>query len=108
MPRFYDKVGYETAGTYVDDVWTASIIERDFKGDVLEELRSLEPSEKVNDDSRLQNRISIVADAELLEHFSTIKYVIHRGTRWRVQSVADEYPRLILSLGGVYDGARPS
>lgn len=108
MARFHGKVGYEIPGVLVDDVWTANITERDYYGDVLEDLQSVEPSEKVNDDYRLQNRISIIADPALLEHISTIKYVQYRGVRWAVNSVRVERPRLILSLGGVYHGKDPS
>lgn len=106
--RFYDKVGYGIPGELVGGVWTDSITERDHYGEVLKAMSSLEPSDKVNDNVRLQNRISIVADAFALENFSTIKYVLWTGTRWTVQSVEVERPRLILSLGGVYNGPVPT
>jgi hypothetical protein len=107
MARFFDKVGYELPGAYVDGVWTADITERDHKGEVLDATRSLEPSTKVNDDFRLQNRISIVADAFALENFAYIKYVLWMGVRWEATSVHIERPRLIISFGGVYHGRIP-
>lgn len=107
MVRFFDKVGYATPAVIVDGVWSDSITERDHYGEVLRTMSSIEPSDKVNDDIRLQNRVSIVADAFALENFSTIKYVLWMGTRWSVQSVEVERPRLILNLGGVYDGPVP-
>jgi hypothetical protein len=107
MSRCFDKVGYELPGSTVNGVWTAGITERDHYGEVLDATRSLEPSEKVNDDFRLQNRISIVADAFALENFAYIKYVFWMGTRWTVNTVKIERPRLILSLGGVYHGRIP-
>lgn len=108
MARFHDKVGYVLPGSHVDGVWTADIVERDHTGDVLKALSSQEPSEQVNDNIRLQNRISIVADAFALENFSFIKYVFWMGTRWEVRSVDVDRPRLTLSLGGVYHGQVPS
>lgn len=107
MARFFDKVGYELPGTLVNGVWTADIIERDHYGEVLDATRSLEPSDKVNDDFRLQNRISIVADAFALQNFAYIKYVSWMGARWEAASVAIARPRLILTLGGVYNGRLP-
>jgi hypothetical protein len=107
MARFFDKVGYELPGTLVNGVWTADITERDHYGEVLDATRSLEPSEKVNDDFRLQNRISIVADAFAYENFAYIKYAFWMGVRWSVLTVKVERPRLILSLGGVYNGRIP-
>lgn len=108
MARFYGKVGFGTPGELVNGVWTASIEERDHYGNILDATRSLEPSEKVNDDYRLQHRISIVADAFALEHIATIKYVLLNNVRWTVNSVKEDRPRLILSLGGVYNGPGPS
>jgi len=102
MARFYDKVGYELPATRVGGVWKANIVERDMNGDVLKALRSLEPSDKVNDDFRLQNRISVMADAYALENFTYIKFVKWNGVRWTAATVEVERPRLIITLGGVY------
>lgn len=106
--RFFDKVGYGVPGTPVDGVWSDAITERTYRGEVLNALSSTEPSDKVNADVRLQNRISILADAFALENFSHIKYVSWMGSLWTVQSVEVERPRLVLSLGGVYNGPRPT
>lgn len=105
--RFFDKVGYGISTNLGDGVWSDSITERSYYGDVLDVTRSLEPSDKVNDDIRLQNRISIMADAFALENFSDIKYVSWMGSLWTVNTVTVERPRLLLSLGGVYDGPVP-
>ena len=107
MARFFDKVGFGFPGEVVDGVWSDSITERAYYGDVLSVTRSMEESDKVNDDFRSQNRISIVADAFALENFALIKYVSWMGVLWKVPSVNLERPRLILNLGGVYDGPRP-
>ena len=78
MARFFGKVGVELPGTNVDGVWTAPVEERDYYGDEISALRSLESSDKVNDDYRLQNRISIVADVGV-DLVSKIKYVSLHG-----------------------------
>lgn len=104
MARFYDRVGYVLPDAHVNGVLTDNIVERSLYGDILEERSSLEPSDKVNDDVRLQHRISVLADAYALENYSHIKYVYLMGTRWTVQSVTLNRPRLILALGGVYNG----
>lgn len=104
MARFFGKIGYLTPGTLVDDVWTADVVERDHSGDILRAVRNLNPSDKVNDDISSQNRISIIADAFALENFVYIKYVVWNGVRWTVTSVEVDRPRLILDLGGVYNG----
>lgn len=108
MARFFGNVGFAPTGTLVDGVWTGNITERPYKGTVLESTRSLEPSDKVEDDIRLQNRIVITADAFALENYSNIKYVLWDGVRWTVNTVTVERPDLILSVGGVYHGDTPS
>jgi len=106
MARYYGKIGYGVSEETVPGVWSDEITERAYYGDILNDLRSLSASEKVNDDVRLQNRISIVADAYALGNYLQIKYVEWAGFFWTVQSVDVERPRLILSLGGVYNGPR--
>lgn len=103
MTRFFGKVGVETAGAYVDGVWTVDIEERDFFGDVPDETSSSEPSEKVNADYRLQNRIDIHADVSSA-HITKIKYVSVYGENWEVISARVRRPRIELSLGGIYNG----
>jgi hypothetical protein len=107
MALFAGKVGVELPGSLVNGVWTADIEERDFKGQELNQVRSIEAADKVNPDYRLQNRISLVAHPYLVENLAKIKYVKVEGVRWIVNSVEREHPRLILSLGGVYDGKTP-
>ena len=108
MARFYGKIGYGVSVQTVPGVWSDEITERAYYGDVLNDLRSISSSEKVNDDIRLQNRISIVADAFALGNYLQIKYVEVSGFKWTVNSVDVERPRLILSLGGVYNGPSPT
>jgi len=104
MARFYGKVGYGSQGELVGGVWSDSITERAYFGDILNETRTYGSSDKVNDDFRLSERISIVADAFALGNFTDIKYVERAGVLWAVTSVEVQNPRLILSLGGVYHG----
>lgn len=106
--RFFDKVGYGISTDLGDGVWSYDIIERFYYGTVLDVTHSLEESDKVNDDVRLQNRISILADAFAYENFSYIKYVSWAGSLWTVNSVEVQRPRLTLSLGGPWNGQVPT
>jgi len=108
MTRFFDVVGYATPTEVVDGVWKDVITEREYKGDVLDIMSSNQEGENANNDVRLQQKISVVADAFLIGNFSDIKYVSWMGTRWTVISVKVERPRLILTLGGVYNGPSPT
>lgn len=108
MARFFGKVGYGVTVETAPDVWSDSITERDYYGEVLNETVSHVESDKVNEDLRLSSRISIVADPFALGHYSDIKYIVDEsGVAWSVSSVQIKRPRLILSTGGVWNGIRP-
>lgn len=106
MARFYDAVGYgESVETPLDSgVWVDVITEVTYFGDVIRNTRKLESGESLNDDITVGNSISIVADDYAIEHFSKIKYVRWAGTLWTVTNVEVKSPRLVLSLGSVYNG----
>lgn len=105
--KFYGRVGYAENSETSQDVWDDSIIERMYVGDVLSNNRRANNGESVNDNLDISNRISVVADAFAYEHFFNMKYVEWMGTLWKIQSVEVQRPRLILSLGGVYNGPTP-
>lgn len=86
------------------DVCQEYISERNYYGDVFKDSRQLEKGHGVNDNVKVNNRISIVADAFAFEHFFDIRYVVWMGVRWKVSDVEVQRPRLILSIGGVYNG----
>ena len=78
---------------------------RPYFGDVLRHSRRLQTvSDQVNDNIVVSNEISIVADPYAQTHFFAIRYVEWQGTQWTVSNVEVLYPRLILTLGGVYHG----
>ena len=74
-------------------------------GDVVRaSKRWQEASEKVSSDITLSNQVSIVATPYLLKNFYAIRFISFMGSYWSVNSVAMDYPRLTLEIGGVYNG----
>jgi hypothetical protein len=109
MARFHGKVGY---GVAVEDppgsgVHKDRMTEHPYFGDVVRNTRKLTSGETVNNDISVGNSISIVADEYAIDHFMKIKYVEWAGVRWIVTDVEVQSPRLILSLGSVYNGPTP-
>ena len=102
--KFYGPVGYGESVETAPGVLVTKIVEYLYYGDVIRNSRKLENRDKVNDDISVGNSISIVADAYANEHFFAIRYVKWAGVLWKVDNVDVESPRLILRLGGVYDG----
>jgi len=106
MAKFYGEVGY---GNTIEDpvnsgVWKDTITEFSYFGDVIRNTARFEKSEYLNNDISVGNSISIIADQHAIEHFFKIKYVRWAGVLWTVTSVEVQSPRLILSLGSVYNG----
>jgi hypothetical protein len=108
MARFYGKVGYGETVDQGNGVHEDVITERSYSGDVVRNTRNLLDGEKVNDDLSVGNSISIVADPYALGHIFAIRYVEWAGTLWKVSQVDVQSPRLLLRLGGVYNGPKVS
>jgi len=104
MARYYGKVGFGQAQNQGNGVYSGDIAYRYYYGDVLSNYRNTENDQKVNSDLTVSNSISIVSDSHANEHFSAIRYVEWSGALWKVTSVSVESPRLILKLGGRYNG----
>lgn len=111
MAKFYGEVGYEDELVETaPGVFQAAIVEKKYFGDVIRNTRKLTEGQSVNNDISVQNSISIVADAYANEHFFAIRYIRWMGSLWVVSDVEVQAPRLLLRLGGVYNGpvAAPS
>lgn len=103
MARFYGAVGYAETKETAKDVWEEEITERFYTGDVLRNTRRWDNGEHLNDNLNVNNSISIVADAYACQKFFAIRYVIWMGVKWKVTNVEVQRPRLLLTIGGVYN-----
>jgi len=106
MAKFHGKIGYVTSTEGAPGVWTDQVSEREYYGDVIRETKQWNAGDKVNDNLVVNNRISITADDFATQNFSAMRYVIWTGVYWKVSNVEIQRPRLILSLGGVYNGPK--
>ena len=104
--RYYGKVGYAIPTETGLDMIGDTIEERSYYGDVLKNNRRWEQGEGVNDDLNVSNKISIIADAFAYEHAYAIKYIEWMGAKWKVTDLEIDRPRLILTIGGVWNGPR--
>lgn len=104
MAKFFGAIGYAVTSETAPGVYEEQIIEREYFGDVNRNIRKLENSEYLNDDINVSNEISIVSDPFANENFYSMRYAEFMGTKWKITSVEVKYPRLILTLGGVYNG----
>lgn len=103
MAKFHGKIGYAEFEETSPGVYTETIVEREARGGVTRMARTLRGGDVVNDNISFNNEISVVCDAYAIQHFSSIRYVLYMGTRWKVSNVTVNRPRLILNFGGVYN-----
>lgn len=108
MAKFYGPIGYGISSETAPGVWTDTIVERNYRGDVLQNYRKVFQGESINDNIDVSNRLSIISDPFAMQHFHSIKYVKWMGTVWKITTVEVQYPRLILHVGGVYNGETAS
>lgn len=106
--RFYGAVGYATDAETSPGVWTENITEKNYYGDVIRSARRLETaslsSATLNDDVTLENSFSILADAYAYENFTKMRYVSWNGSNWTITNVEVRRPRLILTIGDLWNG----
>jgi hypothetical protein len=105
MAKFYGKIGFSAGNTEVSPgVWEDTVEERFYKGEVTRNSLSFREADKVNNDFSVNNSISIIADTYANQNISAMRYVVWMGTHWVISGVDVVSPRLILRLGGVYNG----
>jgi hypothetical protein len=104
MAKYYGSVGYEDTTETDSGVFKECITERQYYGDVIRNNRRLENSGEINDSINVSNQISIVADPYAIQNFWKIRYATFMDQKWKVKDVNVEQPRLILTLGGLYNG----
>lgn len=104
MAKFYGVIGYAVTKETAPGVWTEEIAEQSYYGDLTRNMRRLQDSGDLNDDINVANEISIVADPYANANFHSMRYVAFMGAKWKISNVEVQYPRLILTLGGVYNG----
>lgn len=104
MAKWCGKIGYAEMIEYEPGRWEENCVERTYYGDVIRNTRLLQNSGGVNDNINVGNQISIIADPYANQNFHSMRYVEFMGSKWKVSNVDVQYPRLILTIGGLYNG----
>jgi hypothetical protein len=102
--KFYGPIGYITQHEVSPGIHEDVVVERAYRGDILQNVRSWKEGEEKNDNLVISNRISVIADPYAYQNFSTMRYIYWQGVRWKITKLEIQRPRLILTLGEVYNG----
>lgn len=103
MAKFYGVIGFAETVETSPGVWKEQITEHNYFGDVGRNTRQLQTTDQVNDNINIANEISIVADPYANENFHTMRYIEFMGAKWKITKVEVQRPRLILTVGGLYN-----
>lgn len=104
MARYAGLVGYVTTEETFPGVWSPVERPKVMKGDIIRMSSAVQSGDKINDDISLNHRVSLIGDAYSFGNYYNIKWIELDGRKLKVDSVEIQRPRLILSLGGVYNG----
>ncbi len=104
MAKFYGAIGYVETVETSPGVWEEQITERNYYGELVRNTSRFQVSDQVNDNVNITNEISVIADPFATQNFHAMRYVEFMGAKWKITNVEVRYPRLILTIGGVYNG----
>ena len=103
MAKWYGVIGFRNTVETVPGIWENQVIDKNYYGDVLSIRNRNQSTSNINSDISISNKISIIADPFANEKFYDIVYVEFMSHKWKVSEVEVNYPRLILSIGGLYN-----
>lgn len=106
MAKYYGMVGFSLQKETRPGVWQETIHEHPVFGDIYRNTQSTENGGTVNNSKVLNSQISFIADSFATENSSHIEYITYLGTKWAVKSIEVQFPRLVLTIGGVYNEAQ--
>lgn len=102
--KYYGNIGFAETTEPTPGVFVERITERTYYGDVIDYGRNLQSSDKVNDNVRIGNQLSVVADDKAYHDMANIRYAVFMGIKWKVSNVKVLTPRLLLTLGDEWNG----
>lgn len=102
--KYYGMIGFLKVVEKPGSIWEEEIIEHPAKGDVLRFSVQYPNGEGLNDDVKLSNEISIVADSFIYQNVHLMKYVTYLNAKWAITNITVDRPRITLAIGGVYNG----
>ena len=103
MAKFCGNIAFNVTVDKGGGIWQEECVVKKYYGELLQFHRSTSEGTGINDNVNLSNKISVLVDSFAMANFPSILYVEMLGAKWKVTSVEPQYPRLILTTGGVYN-----
>ena len=105
MAKWFGKIGYSETVEGDSGKWMPEETVHEYFGDVIRNTtRWAGNSVSTNDNLTVNSQISIVADPFAINNFYSMKWIEFMGAKWKITNVEPQPPRLLLTLGDVYNG----
>ena len=104
MNKFWGIIGFVKQVETSPDVWTEQTTEREYACEKVRNGTRWQNSKNIIDDIVVDNRVSVLADPYAWDEMGSMRYLIRNGSKWKIAAIEEAYPRLILTLGGLYHG----
>jgi len=111
MAKFYGIIGFSILEERPSGeegvntgIYEETVVEKNYRGDILRNARRWEQSENLNDNLTINNTFSIIADSFALQNYQAMKYMTWSGSSWKITNIEIQRPRIIITVGGVYNG----
>lgn len=105
MAKWFGKIGYGITAEKVPGVWVNEVVEKEYYGEVLDfKMLTQQTGDNVIDNIVIRNGLSIIADIFATSNLGNMLYAEFMGSKWKITEVKFQHPRIILTLGGLYNG----
>ena len=101
--RYHGFIGYSVDVETYPGVWEEEIVEHELYGNVIKQRINVQGEKTVNPKITISNNISIIANPYAYEHVEAIRYATYLGKKWNVTDIEIQTPRIILTLGDIYN-----
>ena len=105
MRKYHGEIGYALTVEKAPGVWVDDIVEKKYYGTVLNKRMRWDINrDSINDNLTVNSEFSILADAFAFENFGNMRYIKYMGVSWKISSIEVKRPRIIITVGGVWNG----
>lgn len=112
MSRFHGILGFSKTQEVEPGVYEEVVTEKAYSGYLLKNYIQHETSGNVIENVNISNEISVTLDPNLFENMLALTYVKFLqpalGGYWKVKTADLQYPNVHISVGGVYNGPKPT
>lgn len=102
MSRWCGLIGFSNMKETDPGIWENQPIEKKYYGDMYRNSKLLSNND-INDNINISSNISIVADSYAHHNILNMLYVKLLGSKWKITNAEVQYPRIILTIGGLYN-----